>query len=271
METTPDILVREVRGRVPQSRETPSADSGQLRSPAKVLVAVAQPLIAEIVRLALNHGQFLTNSARTGAEAEVALLEWRPHLAVIDMDLGDGELLDRLWVAATMAERIPVIALTRRGDLQSKLTAFERGVDDLLTVPFSSEELVARTLAVMRRTYRTAIPFAPVIRLGDLDIDILHRRVKAGDSELRLTSLELNLLYLLAANSGRLVTREEILDCLWGVDYVTESNIVDRHVGNLRAKLHEDWRRPRFIATVPGRGYRFIGALADIDVEKVDR
>ncbi len=77
-------------------------------------------------------------------------------------------------------------------------------------------------------------------------------------SELHLTSLEHSLLYLLAANAGRVVTREEILDTLWGVDYIAESNIVDRQIRNLRARLHDDWREPRFIATVPGRGYRFL-------------
>jgi DNA-binding response OmpR family regulator len=85
--------------------------------------------------------------------------------------------------------------------------------------------------------------------------------VRSGSTELHLTSLEQSLLYLLAANAGRLVTREQILDNLWGVDYAAESNVVDRHVRNLRTKLHDDWRRPRFIATVPGRGYRFLPAL----------
>ncbi|HEX8919529.1 MAG TPA: helix-turn-helix domain-containing protein, partial [Chloroflexota bacterium] len=80
----------------------------------------------------------------------------------------------------------------------------------------------------------------------------------AGASDLHLTPLEQNLLYLLAANAGRLLTRDEILDALWGVDYLADSNVVDRHVRNLRAKLQNNWRRPRYIATVPGRGYRFI-------------
>jgi DNA-binding response OmpR family regulator len=97
-----------------------------------------------------------------------------------------------------------------------------------------------------------------VLRVGELEIDILNRRVRAGTSELHLTSLEQSLLYLLAANAGRLLTRDEILDHLWGVDYAAESNVVDRHVRNLRAKLQNDWRRPRYIATVPGRGYRFL-------------
>ncbi len=82
--------------------------------------------------------------------------------------------------------------------------------------------------------------------------------MRAGTSELHLASLEQSLLYLLADNAGRLVTREEILDALWGTDYVAESNVVDRQIRNLRARLQNDWRQPRFIATIPGRGYRFL-------------
>ena len=107
------------------------------------------------------------------------------------------------------------------------------------------------------------VTFTPVIKLGDLEIDILNRTVHSGSSELHLSSLEQSLLYLLAANAGRVVSREEILDTLWGVDYVAESNVVDRQIRNLRARLQDDWRQPRFIATVPGRGYRFLPRFAD--------
>jgi two-component system, OmpR family, KDP operon response regulator KdpE len=110
----------------------------------------------------------------------------------------------------------------------------------------------------MARSYGDAVIFTPIIKVGELEIDILRRTVRAGTVELHLTSLEQGLLYLLAANAGRVVTREEILDALWGVDYVAESNIVDRQIRNLRARLQHDSRQPRFIATVPGRGYRFV-------------
>jgi DNA-binding response OmpR family regulator len=110
----------------------------------------------------------------------------------------------------------------------------------------------------MRRTYHTSIGFTPAIRLGELEIDILNRRVRAGTSDLHLTPLEQSLLYLLAANAGKLLTRDEILDSLWGVDYMADSNVVDRHIRNLRAKLQNNWRWPQYIATVPGQGYRFI-------------
>jgi two-component system, OmpR family, alkaline phosphatase synthesis response regulator PhoP len=240
------------------------ADVRHLHTPARALLVIDRPLLAELVKLALGHGAYLTLVASTPAAALAALRDWRPHLAVVDMDIPDGEVLDRLGLAAPDAERLPVIALTRRGDLRTKLAAFERGVDDILTVPFSPEELVARTLALMRRSYRdAAVAFSPVLRLGELEIDILHRVVRAGGHALHLTSLEQSLLYLLAANAGRLLTRDEILDHLWGADYAAESNVVDRHVRNLRAKLQNDWREPRYIATVPGKGYRFLPTAAD--------
>ena len=186
-----------------------------------------------------------------------------PHLVILDMDIAGSGILERLAGPMREGGRLPVIALTRRGDLKAKLAAFERGVDDILTVPFSPEEFVARVLAIMRRSYRETAMFTPVLRLGDLEIDILNRRVRAGDTELHLTSLEQSLLYLLAANAGRLLTRDEILDYLWGADYVAESNVVDRHIRNLRVKLQNHSRRPRYIATVPGRGYRFLLRTAE--------
>jgi DNA-binding response OmpR family regulator len=229
----------------------------RLRSPARALLVIDQPVLAEIVKLALNHGSYSTRIAPTLEEAAAALTEWQPHLAILDMDIAGNVLLERLRPAQEV-RHLPVIALTRRGNLKAKLAAFERGVDDILTVPFSPEEFVARTLAVMRRTYSQAVEFTPVLRLGDLEIDILNRQVRIGGTELHLTPLEQSLLYLLAANAGRLLTRDAILDYLWGADYVAESNVVDRHIRNLRTKLRNHSRRPKYIATVPGRGYRFV-------------
>jgi len=234
----------------------------RLRRPARALLVIDQPVLAEVVKLALNHGRYSTRVAETVGGAAATLAEWQPHLAILDMDTAGSAILDQLR-PAEQTTHIPIIALTRRGDLKAKLAAFERGVDDILTVPFSPEEFVARTLAVMRRTYRDAVEFTPVLRLGDLEIDILNRHVRAGGTELHLTSLEQSLLYLLAANAGRLLTRDQILDHLWGADYVAGSNIVDRHIRNLRAKLESHSPRSRYIATVPGRGYRFVPTAAD--------
>ena len=115
----------------------------------------------------------------------------------------------------------------------------------------------------MRGIDRTVAVIMPVIRFGELEISLLHRRVRVDDHDLHLTPLELSLLYLLAANAGRVLTRDEILDLVWGGDYLAGSNVVDRHVRNLRAKLQDDWRRPRFIATIPGKGYQFMLTAAE--------
>lgn len=236
----------------------------RLHGPARALLVIEQRVLADVVRLALNHGDYNTRIAPTVSEAAAALADWQPHLVVLDMDAGGSSILERLAEVPMHGGHVPVIALTRRGDLKAKLTAFERGVDDILTVPFSPEEFVARVLAIMRRTYRDAMSFTPVLRLGNLEIDILNRRVRAGNTELHLTSLEQSLLYLLAANAGRLLTRDEILNHLWGADYVAESNVVDRHIRNLRVKLQNHSRGSRYIATVPGRGYRFVPTAADV-------
>jgi DNA-binding response OmpR family regulator len=208
--------------------------------------------------MTLNHGVYVTRTATAAAEVATNLAEWQPHLALLDMDLDGAQMMALLQEKPVGGMRLPVIGLTRRGDLKTKLAAFEAGVDDILTVPFAPEELLARVIALVRRAYSDAVTFTPIIKVGELEIDILNRTVRAGTSELHLTSLEQSLLYLLAANAGRVVTREEILDTLWGVDYVAESNVVDRQIRNLRARLQNDWRQPRFIATVPGRGYRFL-------------
>jgi DNA-binding response OmpR family regulator len=217
-----------------------------------------RPMLIELIKMTLNHGVYTTRTATTASEVAAALAEWQPHVAILDMDLDGTQIMALLAVTPVGGVRLPVIGLTRRGDLKTKLAAFEAGVDDILTVPFAPEELLARVIALVRRAYSDAVTFTPIIKIGELEIDILNRTVRAGTSELHLTSLEQSLLYLLAANAGRVVTREEILDTLWGVDYVAESNVVDRQIRNLRARLQNDWRMPRFIATVPGRGYRFL-------------
>jgi len=236
-----------------------SSHDQRLCGAARALLVIDQVVLADVVKLALNHGSYHTQVARTVEAVAAALTDWKPHLVVADMDIAGSNILERI-ADGTPQGRLPVIALTRRGDLKSKLAAFERGVDDILVVPFSPEEFVARVLALMRRTYRDALVFTPVLRFGDLEIDILNRRVRTASAELHLTALEQSLLYLLAANAGRVLTRDEILDYLWGADYVAESNVVDRHVRNLRVKLQNHSQHPSYIATVARQGYRFIPA-----------
>jgi DNA-binding response OmpR family regulator len=230
----------------------------------RVLLVTEQRLIAEMVKLTLNHGIYVTRDAKDLDDAWAIITQWRPQIAIVDMDAGGDLLLRRISKDLPgQREHIPILALTRRGDLRTKLTAFDLGVDDIMTIPISPEELLARVLVITRRSLGRDVPLNPVLKLGEIEIDILNRQVRAGTSELHLTGLEQSLLYLLAANAGQIVTRDDILDALWGLDFVAESNVVDRHIRSLRTKLHDDWRKPRFIATVPGRGYRFMPARKD--------
>ena len=226
----------------------------------RALLLLDRPIVVDLVQLTLNHGLFVVRAARNLAEADRIMADWSPHLAVVDMDHDDSaDLLRRLGASNSLtASSTPVLGLTRRGDLPTKLKAFDLGVDDIITVPFSPEELLARAIVLTRRAFGIDRAIVPTIKLGEMEINILKREVRAGTSVVHLSSIEQSLLYLLASRSGRVVTRDEIMDGVWGTDFVAESNVVDRHIRSLRIKLQNDYRRPRFIATVPGKGYQFI-------------
>jgi two-component system, OmpR family, alkaline phosphatase synthesis response regulator PhoP len=229
------------------------------------LVLHDRQLVVDLIELTLNHGLFVVRAAGNLAEADAILSRWSPDMAVVDMDNEDSaDLLKRLGASNTLRRSLtPILGLTRRGDLATKLRAFDLGVDDILTVPFSPEELLARSIVISRRASGTDRPIIPTIRLGEMEIDILRREVRAGKSIVHLSGIEQSLLYLLASRGGRVISRDEILDAVWGTDFVAESNIVDRHIRTLRIKLQNDYRRPRFIATVPGVGYRFIPTFSN--------
>jgi len=246
-------------------RDASVAEASSDADARRALLLLDRPLVVDLIRLTLNHGLFVVRAAESLAEAETILVDWRPHMTIVDMDHNDSTELLRMLGASNSLRRsvTPVLGLTRRGDLRTKLRAFDLGVDDILTVPFSPEELLARSIVISRRTAGTELPLVPTIRLGEIELDIVSRRVRAGQSVIPLSGIEHSLLYLLASRGGRVVTREEILDATWGTDFVAESNVVDRHVRSLRIKLQDDDRHPRFIATVAGQGYRFVPTFSD--------
>lgn len=249
------------------------AEAGAAAPPAKgseraarVLLVISDRPLANTIDLTLRHGHYVRRITETVNDAKASIVNWKPHLLLVDIDTEAGagiQLVDEARNHGPMG----VIALTRRSDLRGKLDAFERGADDYIGIPFVPDDLVARARAVIRRTHGSAGELVPRLRIGDLEIDVLNRKVLAGAHELHLTSLEQALLYLLAANAGSILTREQILDALWGTDFVIESNVVDRHVRALRAKLQNDWHKPRYIETVPGAGYRFVSASVVEDTQ----
>lgn len=223
----------------------------------RVLSVSADPALARSLDSTFSHGRYVHRSEGTVKDARVALADWRPHLVLLDIDLEAGagiQLVDE----ARSSTRIGVIGLTRHGDLHQELDVYARGIDDYVRVPFIREDLAARVGAVLRRTHDDAP--VPRVVVGDLEIDVLNRTVFTPERELHLTSLEQALLYLLAANAGDVLSRDQILEALWGADCAIESNSVERHVRSLRAKLRDDWHEPRYIETVRGVGYRLVPA-----------
>ena len=239
----------------------PGADNGMAAGTlCRALVLLDRALVVDLIRLTLDHGVFDVRAAGNLAEAVAIMAEWQPDITIVDMDHADSTALLNLLGESSGLRRTgtPVLGLTLRDDLEMKLRAFGLGVDDILTMPFSSEELLARAIVLTRRVAGIHMRLIPSITIGEIEVDIFNRSVTAGDSVVRLSGIEQSLLYLLASHAGRSVTREEILHTIWGTDIVGKSNVVDRHIRSLRIKLHDDYRHPRFIATVPGEGYQFI-------------
>ena len=154
---------------------------GSAGGQARVLLVLDRPVLVELIKLTLNHGVCTTRAVTIAAEVETTVAKWQPHLVILDMDLDGAQISSLVSPKAPSSGRLPIIGLTRRGDLKAKLTAFEAGVDDILTVPFAPEELLARVIALLRRSYSEAVTFTPVIKIGELEIDILKRTVYTRD------------------------------------------------------------------------------------------
>ena len=211
------------------------------------------------MQLALNHGSFELEDTGDVSKARDLVATRRPHIVILDMDIvGGREAIASLGRDLSPAGNLPIIALSRRNDLRTKLDAFELGAEDILTLPFAPEELLARTVAITRRVHKAPIDLLPVMTVGDLEFDIMTRGVRVGGHELHLTALEMALLYLLAANPGEPLSRDTIAGYLWGPQYDLGSNVVDVHIRHLRAQLNNSWKEPRYIFTVPGHGYQFL-------------
>lgn len=220
-----------------------------------VLVVEDEPKIARIVSDYLERAGFRALQAADGRSALAVVQRERPDLVILDLGLPDADGLD---VLRRLRERspTPVVVLTARGEESDRIVGLELGADDYVVKPFSPKEVVARVRAVLRRTERSAAP-APVIRAGDLTVDLERMRVTAADRTIELTRTELALLAALARQPGRVLTRGQLLDAIHGVEVESYERAIDAHVKNLRRKIEPDPRRPRYILTAHGVGYRF--------------
>jgi two-component system, OmpR family, alkaline phosphatase synthesis response regulator PhoP len=223
----------------------------------KVLVVDDEMKIARLVRDYLTEAGFDVALASTGPAAVAAVRSDRPDLVVLDLGLPgmDGYDVTR---AIRARSAIPIIMLTARSEETDRIVGLELGADDYVVKPFSPRELVARVKAVLRRTGGEIA--TETIRAMDVQIDLPHRSVDRGGSRIELTATEFELLRALASNPGRVFTRGQLLDSIRGVSFESYERAIDAHIKNLRKKLEPDPRRPRYVLTVYGVGYKFSDA-----------
>ena len=204
--------------------------------------------------LLLERAGFILRVASDGAEALDVVSRDRFDLMLLDVMLPGVDGLE-VCRRVRRTSRMPIVMLTARSDTTDVVVGLELGADDYITKPFEGSELTARVRAVLRRA--AAEPDAPLVRVRDLEIDTAAFRATRGGVELELTATEFRLLAELARNPGRVLTREGLLERVWGYDYLGDSRLVDMAVKRLRDKLGDDPRDPSYVTTVRGIGYRF--------------
>jgi DNA-binding response OmpR family regulator len=234
----------------------PASGAVRWMSGETILVVDDEAKIVKTVRAYLDNAGFRTVVALDGQTALSIFRREKPVLVILDLGLPG---LDGLDVARILRREsdVPLIMLTARVDEADKLIGLELGADDYMTKPFSPRELVARVRAVLRRTApeRELTP-APIV-VDDVHIDVERRLVRVGGHPVDLTATEFDLLTVLARHPGRVFTRLELLERVQGYGFEGYERTVDAHIKNLRHKLEPNPKKPRYLLTVYGVGYKF--------------
>ena len=219
--------------------------------PPAIVLVEDDPHIADLVDVYLRDAGFRVYQATSGAQGLDYVATRRPKLAILDIGLPgdvDGiEVCRRIRAGGAL----PIIMLTARDDEVDRVLGLELGADDYIPKPFSPRELVARVTAVLRRTDGPPVA-GDVVLVGEIEVDRVRREARVGGRPVPLAARELALLQHLADNLGVALTRRQLLDSVWGVDWEGDERTVDVHVGQLRKKLGPDLP----LATVWGTGYR---------------
>jgi DNA-binding response OmpR family regulator len=221
----------------------------------RILIVDDEEMIVQTVKAYLDREGFKTYTAADGEEALRAFQEKGPDLIILDLMLPK---MDGIEVTRRIRSQssVPIIMLTAKAGETDRVVGLELGADDYVPKPFSPRELVARVRAVLRRL--EGGPSAPErVAVGSLEIDLKTREVKVGGSSVELTPTEFDLLAFLARHPGQVFTRLQLLREVQGYTYDSFARTVDTHVKNLRRKIEEDPKEPRFLLTVHGVGYRF--------------
>ncbi len=229
---------------------------------ARILIVEDEPAMLTAVRDILDSEGYRVQTAADGAVGLEQALEQKPDLLLLDVMLPH---LDGFALCAELRRRavdMPVLMLTAKGEVQDRVTGLDSGADDYLVKPFSTDELLARVRALLRRS-RGRRRIATALRLGETAIDLVRFTARRDSESLRLTAKEYAVLRLLAEQDGQPVTRERFLDLVWGATAFPTTRTVDNHIASLRGKLEPTPEEPRWILTVHGVGYRLDGAECD--------
>lgn len=220
----------------------------------KIMVVDDEPSVVELIAYNLEAEGFSVLKAFDGTEALSLTRRENPDLVILDLMLPG---MDGLAVCRELRKEMdtPILILTARKEVVDRVVALEIGADDYLVKPFSPRELVARIKAILRRTAPGGKRQARLVR-GPVEIDLGARRVKVAGKEIELSFRQFELLRLLLENAGQVMTRDLLLETIWGFDFDGDYRTVDVHIFNLRAKLREAMDES-WIETVRGVGYRF--------------
>ncbi len=228
--------------------------------PNTILIVEDDPNLLHTLQYNLNQEGYATLTAADGEAGLRMASRMSPDLVILDVMLPGLDGFEACRILRRQSEA-PVIMLTARGEEHDRVRGLEHA-DDYVTKPFSMPELLARVRNLLRRASSQASDFpghSEIIRSGDLTIDQISHSVTLGDKTIEMKPREFSLLTLLASNKGRAFTRNQILERLWGHDYIGDSRTVDVHVRWLREKIELDPSKPRRIVTIRGLGYRFDG------------
>jgi len=221
----------------------------------RILIIDDESQIRRILRVSLTSHGFDVREAETGQKglAEVAL--FRPDVVILDLGLPD---IDGQNVVCSLREwsNLPIIILSAKDQEFDKIAALDAGADDYVTKPFNMGELLARIRACLRHAIGTNEE--PTLRFDDLSIDFACRRVKIGETEVKLTPTEYDLVRHLAVNAGKVLTHQFLLRTVWGSTHEKDDQYIRVYMRQIRRKLEKDPSRPRHIITEPGVGYRLL-------------
>jgi len=223
----------------------------------KILVVDDEEHIQELIKFNLEKSGYKVICADNGIDAIKLAKEQMPQIMLLDIMLPGMDGLDickEIRKDSNMSN-MPIIMITAKGEEIDKIIGLELGADDYITKPFSVRELVARIKAILRRSTMQLVE--KTFNVGNLVIDFGKHEVIKGETKIDLTLKEFELLQILIKNKGRVMTRDFLLDKIWGYEYVGETRTVDVHIRHLRQKIEDDDKNPVYIQTIRGIGYRF--------------